>query len=502
MTGVAAASPLAAVIGTGTHAAAATTHEVYDVPPSGVFTLHGRGFGHGHGMSQWGALGAASVDKLSAAKILRFYYPHTTSGSESSAQQIRVLLSAVDAPGTGYVEVRPAGGLTASYAGASHVLATRVAHPGKNGKPGKAHAIGAWRVQRAGDHLALRERDAKVWHTAVANVGTNARFSDDAAVIPVGVPGGGASIHFTSYRGTVAAELRGSLEAVNRLPMQAYLLSVVPAEMPASWPQAALRAQAVAARTYAAHGINHPKAGWYDVDGDTRDQAYAGVPGESSASTIAVRKTAGKVLLSGGAPIFAQFGAADGGWTASGGEPYLPERKDPFDGAVPNDAHAWMVTLPAANVRAEFPSLGRLRAIEVNQRDGHGLWGGRIVSLTLVGTKANVALSGESAEFDFGLRSTWWRPEPTPAAPRHVAAQRQGQTVAVRWQPPRHVFGEAPVNGYRVTLLPGKQHRTVSVNARSVTFRHVPAADASRVRIVATSRSGPGPRASARVTAA
>ena len=51
--------------------------EVYPVTPSGDFTLQGRGYGHGHGMSQWGAYGAASVRHLTGAQIVHFYYPHT-----------------------------------------------------------------------------------------------------------------------------------------------------------------------------------------------------------------------------------------------------------------------------------------------------------------------------------------------------------------------------------------------------------------------------------------
>jgi len=67
------------------------------VPPGGGYTIHGLGFGHGHGMSQWGAYGAAKVGQLSANQILHFYYPHTFLATRSTKRQIRVLLSVVAA---------------------------------------------------------------------------------------------------------------------------------------------------------------------------------------------------------------------------------------------------------------------------------------------------------------------------------------------------------------------------------------------------------------------
>ena len=105
---------------------------------------------------------------------------------------------------------------------------------------------------------------------------------------------------------------------MNRAPMESYLRSVIPAEMPTSWPQASLKAQAVAARTYAARGVQHPKASWFDLYGDTRAQAYEGVPRETAASDRAVADTARRVLLADGQPILAQFSDSDGGWTTAG----------------------------------------------------------------------------------------------------------------------------------------------------------------------------------------
>lgn len=401
------ASPAAAA----NRSAPKAVHEVYPVPANGAVTLAGHGFGHGHGMSQWGAYGAAAVDRLSSAQILSFYYPHTTVATEPTSLHVRVLLSATDSPATGHLQVFPAPGLTATYGGASHVLPTAVA-----GQP-----ITAWRVTRYQGQLALGEQVAGAWQTTAPNVGTRVAFTDHASKVPVAV-GASARPGTVVYRGKVSAELRsGVIETVNRTRLEAYLRAVVPAEMPASWPAAALQAQAVAARTYAAHGLAHPKAGWYDLDGDTRDQAYGGVNVETAATTTAVRSTSGQVLEAGGVPILAQFDAADGGWTTSGGQAYLPAQPDPYDGAIANTAHSWTATVRASDVSSDWPAIGALQQITVTGRDGHGTWGGRVTSLTLTGSTGSVALTGTAFQWALGLRSPWWKPTggttPPPTTP-------------------------------------------------------------------------------------
>src|SRR3954453_1674783 len=85
-------SGLAVALGSAATATSITVHEVYPVPASGVFTLDGHGFGHGHGMSQFGAYGAAEKG-LTYEQIVGFYYPHTTLVSEAN-RTVRVLVSA------------------------------------------------------------------------------------------------------------------------------------------------------------------------------------------------------------------------------------------------------------------------------------------------------------------------------------------------------------------------------------------------------------------------
>src|SRR5207244_5168751 len=94
------------------------------------------------------------------------------------------------------------------------------------------------------------------------------------------------------YRGAVRIYLGTTMRVVNEVGLDAYLRGVGPAEMPATWPAQALRAQAIAARSYAARRLR-PGISNYDVVDDTRAQVYLGVRGEKRATNIAIATTAG-----------------------------------------------------------------------------------------------------------------------------------------------------------------------------------------------------------------
>jgi SpoIID/LytB domain protein len=477
-------------LGAASAASGSARHEVYPVPPGGVFTIHGRGAGHGHGMSQWGAYGAAKKAHLSTNQILHFYYPHTTLATRATTGSIRVLLSAADASGLGYVQVAPALGLAVTpAAGKPQLLATKTSVSHK--------AIKGWRLRRSGSSILLREKVAGAWHAA-KTLGSRATFTDTAQQIPVITPSGSIS-----YRGAIVGEIEsGAMEAVNVVNLELYVQSVVASEMPSSWPAAALQAQAVAARTYARHGINNPKTGWYDVDGDTRDQAYGGVPVETPRATKSVTATAGEIIVNhSDRAILAQYASADGGWTVSGGVPYLPAEADPYDGAVPNSAHAWTRSVSAATLQGAYPSLGTLRDIEITGRDGNGLWGGRVTAVTLVGSKASVALTGADLQARLGFSSPWFRPTPLPAAPSKLAATATGQTVTATWKAPTSVPGASAVTGYRYTVSPGAHTGKVSATVHTASVAKL-AAGTYTVTVVALSKAGTGPAATATVKVA
>jgi SpoIID/LytB domain protein len=461
-------------------------HEVYPVPPSGTYTFHGHGYGHGHGMSQWGAYGAAKVAHLSTNQILHFYYPNTTLATRSTTRLIRVLVSAANVPARGYLQLNPAAGLSVTpIDGTTTVLPTT----NKAGKPVKG-----WRLAKSGATVRLLERAAGTW-TATSSLGSGAIVTDTAEQIPVVEPGG-----VVSYRGAMTAEIESNaLEAVNTVSVEQYLQSVVPAEMPSSWTEAALESQAVAARTYAWHAMRHPKASWYDIDGDTRDQAYGGVGIETDRTTHAIAATAGEVIVDHArSVVLAQYSASDGGWTVSGGTNYLPSKADPYDGMVPNSAHAWTRLVTAARLASAFPAVGTLTGIVVTGRDGDGSWGGRVSTLTLDGSKNNVVVSGTDLQAALGLPSSWFRPTPTPAAPTALKVKASGSTLQVSWGPPARVRGAARVSGFRLMLGPGTRQRTYGAKTSAQVLSHV-GKGSHTVQVVALSAAGAGPPATTTV---
>ena len=467
-------------LGSAAPATAQPHAEVYPGPPGKVFTFDGRGYGHGHGMSQWGAYGAVRARHRSADQVLRFYYPHTSQRTFSTTHKIHVLVSAVGARARGYLEVEPAAGLTVKPKGASPVSLPK--------KTANHHRITAWRLQHDRKHIALRAQAHRHWHT-LQSVGRKATFTDATQTITVDQQYGGA----VAYRGEFVAELEsGNFEAVNALPIERYLRGVVAAEMPASWPHEALQAQAVASRSYAWYEMRHPKASWFDVFGDTRDQAYGGVAAENVRTNRAIKATAGQVLVdSGRQPIFAQFASSDGGWTVAGSQSYLPAEHDPFDGAVPNPEHSWTTTVSAAAIQAAYPSVGKLHDLTITRRDGNGAWGGRVLELALHGTGGTVAVTGSSLQFALGLRSPWFRPVPPPSAPRKLTVDVAHRVLTVGWRAPHSVKGAAAVSGYRVTISPDGRHKTVSSSARRASFRRL-AAGTHTVTVTARSSAGSG----------
>lgn len=135
------------------------------------------------------------------------------------------------------------------------------------------------------------------------------------------------------YRGHLVIRLvDGRLRVVNHVGMEDYLRSVVPSEMPWNWNHEALRAQAVAARSYALYAVQVSRGRDWDVWQDTRSQAYWGLEQETSRTDAAVASTTGRVRVHGDRVILAMYTAANGGRTvAFPGIPYLPARRDRFD---------------------------------------------------------------------------------------------------------------------------------------------------------------------------
>ena len=384
---VVATALLAVTAGAAPAGAAERRQEAWGVPARATITLTGHGYGHGHGMSQYGAEGAARQG-LVASQIIDFYYPGTVWGTAGG--QVSVLIGADT---TDDLEVLARRG-----------LALRDLSSGE--KTVLPEGPSRFRlVTSARGVTRLQSRTGGAW-TNSRRLGGEGEFSARGPVTLV-TPAGTAA-----YRGRLraAAPRPGSIarDTVNVLSLEKYLRGVVPREIPATWSPEAVRAQAVAARTYAAYERAHPRAAHYQICDTTSCQVYGGVAAEHPSATEALRATRGQVVTDGTAPAFSQFSSSSGGWTAAGAVPYLSAHEDPYDGWSGNPNHSWTRTLSDTTIEAAFPSIGELQQILVGERDGNGDWGGRVGSLTIVGDQRSVTVSGDTARAVLGLRSTWF----------------------------------------------------------------------------------------------
>jgi stage II sporulation protein D len=205
------------------------------------------------------------------------------------------------------------------------------------------------------------------------------------------------------------------LRVINHLPLEQYLASVVGSEMPASWPQAALRAQAVAARTYVLRQ-RKPRA-LFDVTATTASQVYRGLEAETASTREAVAATRGQVLLFDGGLLDAVFHSSSGGAsTENSGEiwnqqlPYLVSVPD-LDDLSP--VQNWQQTLAPELLRKAFGEIGGALRIEVLTTSTSG----RIRQARVIGPSGTLLLSGTQLRSRLGLRSTLVRFESLPLDP-------------------------------------------------------------------------------------
>ena len=334
-----------------------------------VFLISGRGWGHGVGMSQYGAYGQARAGRT-YAEILGHYYSGTTIG-KAGRKVVRVLLAegrqavtvsstapytAVDA--TGAVFKLPKGALT---------LRSDLALSPEAGAPPTA----------AQPPLVVRP-------------GKKAVLALDGKL----------------YRGKLELAPQGAfLRVVNVVPLESYLQGVVAGEVPFSWPAEVLKAQAVAARSYALANLVKGKP--FDLYSDVRSQAYLGVAGEKASTTKAVADTFAEVVLYGGKVATTYYFSTSGGKTASAADvfgfevPYLQSRPDPWDKASPY--HRWgPVLLGARTVQAKLGGTAR-----VLDATGAPTRSGRLRSLVLSTTAGSETVPASLVRTALGLRSTW-----------------------------------------------------------------------------------------------
>jgi SpoIID/LytB domain protein len=349
--------------------------------PASRLTITGAGYGHGIGMSQYGAYGF-SLHLKDYRFILDHYYTATALAQLDANPEIKVLLQ---------------GGRKAiSFSGALNAGDQKL-------DPAQAYSVHP--DPAAG--LVLRDANGEDVATTPGPLRVDAPVGQPLKLAGTSVPG----VRDGLYRGSLLISAFGSkLTAVNALGLEDYVRGVVSAESPAAWPIEALKAQAVAARTYAI--TTHAGGAAFDQYADTRSQVYRGVAAERPSTDAAIQATSGQVVTYGGQPVTTFFFSTSGGETeavensflGSAPKPWLQAVEDPFDDVSPK--HRWgPLRFTQRQVQAKLRKyvLGRFVKIKVLQRGVSP----RVVRAQVVGTKGVTDVTGPQLRSAFGLFDTW-----------------------------------------------------------------------------------------------
>lgn len=208
------------------------------------------------------------------------------------------------------------------------------------------------------------------------------------------------------YRGKVRLIRQGSgVTAVNLVDIDEYLYSVVGAEAYPTWPQEALKAQAVVARTYALYQSSKASNRYYDLDTTTKTQVYKGLETEFVSTHEAVKATIGKVLTYNGKVILSAFHSSSGGHTEnvedvwSSPLPYLRGVID-YDQLAP--VFQWRKTFSASEMGRLLGGVGVVRSLVPERTTPHG----RIITLKVVGSRGSRQITDDQLRKALGLKST------------------------------------------------------------------------------------------------
>ncbi len=334
--------------------------------------VKGHGFGHGVGMSQYGAYGYAKHGQ-DYRFILGHYYAGTSIGQVDGVRIVRVLLEI--------------SGGDVAFSGATSAC-------GQALDPGHSYE-----AHRVGSSVKLRSSAGG----AMADCGRKLRAAGRGRIA---IAGSG------TYRGALEVvptdSDAGALNVINALPVDQYVKGVIPNESPASWPAAALEAQAVAARSFALSvSVGGNGFGLYN---DTRSQVYEGLGSETASTNAAADATRGQVLMYGGEIAETYFSACSGGHTESVQNvffgpsiPYLVGVPDPYDFYCP--LHDWTLKFSGAEISAKLGSYldGSLKKVVVTKRGASP----RIVWARLYGTGGVTKARGDQLESALGTYSDW-----------------------------------------------------------------------------------------------
>jgi stage II sporulation protein D len=208
------------------------------------------------------------------------------------------------------------------------------------------------------------------------------------------------------YRGRTQLLATGKgLTAINHVNIEHYLYSVLGSEMYPTWPQEALKAQAVAARSYALHKRSTSGNGLFDVVDTTASQVYKGLEGEAQTTHQAVEATAGQVMTYNGQVILAVFHSSSGGHTENVEDiwkeslPYLRGVVD-YDMGAP--VFEWTKNFSSSELSSKISGVGTVTSMTAERKTPNG----RVVTMLVKGDRGTKRISGNDLRNTLGLKST------------------------------------------------------------------------------------------------
>lgn len=451
-----------------------------------TFTIRGAGFGHGIGLSQYGAYGYAAHGSNYRDIVLHYY--KGTDLSNAGGRTIRVLLQS----------------------GKSTVWVTGASRAGDR----KLDPAKRYRITRDGfSTVTLRSASGKKIETYTAPLS----ISSASGVVLQGRADNGLTSG--RYRGSIEVRpgLFSGLTAVNALPLDDYIQGVVPGEVPASWPMETLKSQAVVARSYSL--VTDRGGAIFDQYADTRSQMYYGMSRETTGTNAAVRATSGQVVKYGGNVAVTYYFSTSGGQTeniensfiGSNPVPYLKSVDDPYDTASPK--HRWRFNYTRRQLDSKLGGWvkGTLRSVKVTQRGVSP----RIVRASVVGSRGTTSVTGPDIRRRLGLWDTWatfvaiksgQTSTPPAGADTQLAPEgtttEGGASASATWLRKLHepalrqlaIQGSVSPTPKRVVLQRrvGKRWRTIGQGRTDAIGRYallVPAA--GRYRVIASGAAGP-----------
>ena len=379
------------------------------------FLFKGRGNGHGLGMSQWGARGRAGAGD-DDRKILAAYYKNSRIDSRDTSGMVRIALT------HGPIDLaRP----WPRVFGALPFVAEPVTVEGHPELSTDPSSLLGFDVSQSGRPEAFLQSADGVRRSAFALDRPLVIRSTSASGIRTNIlqtMGGDfrTGAEQWRYSGTlrIIPKAGATVLPVNVLPIEDYLKGVVPAEMPPYWGVEALKAQAIAARTYAMRKISAGGGGDFDLEGNQFDQAFSGLTEQVKASSDAVDATRGQVLTYNGQLLDALYMASGGGHTENSeygfirwnhglkmaaNLPYLRGITDPLDRAPSWQVGPFSATDAAQVLRDNDEDLGdRLIGIDILQKGPSG----RVLGVRLRGSSKTDEISGPVLRAWFGLPDT------------------------------------------------------------------------------------------------